>query len=125
MGNDVLVIEKTGTNVFGLKIGQAQLYNYLLKCYKEGKTVEMNEVCIIYYTYTATRVRERQGLGQYKMVDGLSYYHGRLEHLRKNNYAIGWAQKDARTWLKMNIGSFVLRGMLTTIPRFNPKEVED
>jgi hypothetical protein len=130
MQNEIAVFEKpSGINVLGLNKGQAELYKYLLSCTKEGKAVELETVCIIYYTHVAKQVREYagwwDGRSNYKMVNGLKYYNGQKKHMQKCGYSVTNAYRPGKEWLRQNIGSFVMRGLLGVVPKFNPKEIEE
>ena len=130
MQNEISVFEKgSSVNILGLKRGQAELYKYLLSCTKDGKTVELEQVCILYYTYVAKTVRcfnywEVNG-PLYKRMDGMEYYKLMKKGVKEKGYNLHGIYKPGKNWLKENIGSFVMRGLLSVVPKFNPKEIEE
>lgn len=128
-----LSIGSAMVNGLGLNKRQATLYRYMLECCDKSRTVEMKTVAEIYYTHIASRHKcqvylyfdEPSKKHIYNQVTPKEY----VDYLEKQAADHGWTTIntfwEARGWLKSNLGSFVMRGLLTAIPKFRPTEIEE
>lgn len=115
-------------NLFRLNQNQRMLYCYLVACFETGKPVEFEDVAKIYYHNKAAYGWCK---GERVVIDGKTGYEYFVETRKKyaDEYAksgrrnsTSWLELDVRNWLKSNIGSFVMRGLLVAVPKFNIKD---
>jgi len=131
VNNDCPTVNMSHINVRGLTNGQVALYQYLEKCNKEKVPVELAQVSEIYFN----KVRKPEGYyhshhdrnagwlnmeGRQEYRDLLNKdviaYFNRPELLDRKSWNV---DMPTRNWLKANLGSLVMRGLLSIIPVFD------
>jgi hypothetical protein len=131
VNNECQTINMSGINMRGLTSGQAALYKYLEKCNKEKVSVELIKVAEIYFNivrrangfYHSEWDRKQawlnmEGRTEYRDLlnkDALIYF-SRPENHGSYCYAI---TQPVKSWMKVNVGSLVMRGLLNIIPAFD------
>lgn len=121
-------IDMSLINIRGLSAGQVALYKHLEKCNKENKPVELSTIAEIYFNIVRkpdgyfenewwrknafSMDDERRNL---KNKNAIAYWN-RPENINHKKWNIDMPTK---AWMKANIGSLVMRGLLSIIPTFD------
>jgi len=115
-------------NLMGLRPAQASLYKYMKKCADEQTTVSLDAVAKIYFEEVnpdnyvqLTWNAAQQGWNTIKRRNVLDYFN-QPEHIRSKPYYVNMPVKH---WMQNTVGSLVMRGLLTVIPNFDIKIIED
>lgn len=96
----------------GLTKGQKQLYKLICNCLKSGKEITKDDVVHIYENY----VMQSSQYHDYHFVNGEREYFV----CDKPEWHI---KTQSMVWLFRNIGSLVLKGYLTVLPKFDFEEI--
>ncbi len=131
VNNDCPTVNMSHVNMRGLTAGQVALYKYLEKCNKEKTPVELLQVAEIYFNvvrkpdgfYHSHWDRQQawlnmDGKNEYrdlKNKDVITYFQ-RPDKQSSYCYAV---TAPVKSWMKGNIGSLVMRGLLNIIPAFD------
>lgn len=121
-------------NLMGLRPAQASLYKYMKKCADEQTTVEMEAVVKIYWEEVKPAEKPyRDGWYNSKYANPndpiYSILHKNIpayyKTYKEGQYYGYWIERPARQWMQHTVGSLVMRGLLTVIPNFDIKIIED
>lgn len=115
-------------NLMGLRPAQASLYKYMKKCADTQTTVNLDEVAKIYFEEVnpdnyveLTWNAAKQGWNSIKRRHVLEYFN-QPERIRFKPYYVNVPVKN---WMQKTVGSLVMRGLLTVIPNFDIKIIEE
>jgi hypothetical protein len=123
-----LILHKNASafNILGLRKGQSELYAYMLQCTKLGKPCELMQMIEIYHTHVRPIENHRNWDGT-KWVhwkeDGIQYIRNYIERCRKDGRAP--YLPNQKQWIRMTVGSLVMRGLLSVIPKFDPETIKE
>jgi len=124
MSDLIKAVPLVSRNLMGLRPAQASLYKYMKKCADTQTTVNLEEVVKIYFY-------EVRGLNdpicpQCGPTSIFAQVSNRNVLTMKSERDYGYfVEQPARHWMQATIGSLVMRGLLTVIPNFEVKIIED
>lgn len=135
MNSPALIGDVNGCNVLGLKKSQASLYLYMEKCAKENTPMKIEDVAQIYLTqarhpdeWFEQKHREFRIVNQpdnplnfVTNKDAWHFFTTNKEQMSNINW---YLITPVRMWLKNNIGSLVMRGLLQVVPKLDTELLE-
>jgi hypothetical protein len=124
MSDLVKAVPLVNRNLMGLRPAQASLYKYMKKCADTQTTVSLEEVIKIYF-YEVRRPHDPicpqcGHTSIFRQVSNINV----LTMKDERNYGY-FVEGPARHWMQATIGSLVMRGLLTVIPNFEVKIIEE
>lgn len=123
-------------NLFGLRRGHASLYKYLEKCAKEKKQIESKVIAQIFWTeirngedfWDKNNDAFRRKNDPQSALIGLKnkdVYEFFSTNEQWRHYFNCWCMYPVKCWLKGAIGSLVMRGVLSVIPKLDTQLLEN
>lgn len=124
MSDLVKSVPLVSRNLMGLRPAQASLYKYMKKCADTQTTVELEEIVKIYFY--EVRSANYAVCGQCGATSIFANVSNKNVLTLKGERNYGYfVEQPARHWMQATIGSLVMRGLLTVIPNFEVKIIED
>lgn len=124
MSDLVKSVPLVSRNLMGLRPAQASLYKYMKKCADTQTTVELEEVIKIYFYEVRNPNWAVCGHCGSTSIFAQVSNKNVLTLKSERNYGY-FVEGPARHWMQNTVGSLVMRGLLTVIPNFDIKIIED
>lgn len=132
MNEVVLFDNKVGFSVSGLRKGQAELYKYIELCNRQNTPINSKEIAFIYFNHVrnpnwpcwdmwSRHWAQDDPRRNVKNKDAWDFYSTNEKYKdRFGDMVMG----PAKQWLKVTIGSLVMRGLLNIVPKLDMQLLE-